>query len=688
MPSKSFQIFFTGNALALPYPFVEYSGLSMDFSFYRCLLIFSISISITASCLGVDVRLTNGQVYRNVTIVSNDGQDVEFRLGYQKIKIPAKTVAKIEEGAAAIPNPAHANPVPPPALPPSTGVTSGEPTPAPVPASTPVFSEPTPSASDTAAPVAASTPTFAPTSSQSTNTATVRMVSSPDPTSDTPQVWPTYAPRWNMDLLLALFAGISAVWLGTVSKVQGDLFKRRADPRFWTNVSVLLPGVGSGFYFFVRGIAGIFERRKAAKDAPSVNAQVAEREKATETRRKRKGFEFLDEERKSIEIKNSGSLSGIETAQDVLEEALLERASDVHIEPSEEIYGVRFRIDGVLQFRMSFSRDEGQRMVSALKTLAQIDVAEKRKAQDGRFRVRKGEEDVDFRVATANSIFGEKLVIRILNRKMGLLGLNDLGMSQEMMDQFARVIHSRSGMIVVTGPTGSGKTSTLYSALSQIDAVHMNVVTIEDPVEYELPGATQMPVNVKAGVTYESGLRSLLRQDPDVILVGEMRDTEAAQIALRAALTGHLLFTSLHTKNAIGTLVRLEEMGIERHQLASALLVVVAQRLVRVLCPACREAYEGKGDELKDIGIELPEGAALYLPKGCPECRDTGYIGRTGIFEMIVFDDELRQAIIAGAGEQELTTFAEAKGYRSYRVDGAEKVLLGITTVEEVLQAT
>jgi len=366
----------------------------------------------------------------------------------------------------------------------------------------------------------------------------------------------------------------------------------------------------------------------------------------------------------------------------------MERASDVHIDPGEEEYLVRFRIDGVMQPRMRFAREEGARVVSALKTLAEIDVAEKRKAQDGRFKVRTDEGDVDFRVATANSIFGEKLVIRILNRKSGLLGLADLGMPAAMMDQFARVIHSRNGMIIATGPTGSGKTSTLYSALSQLDSGRLNIMTIEDPVEYGLAGATQIPVNVKAGITYESGLRSILRQDPDVIFVGEMRDAEAAQVALRAALTGHLVFSSLHTRDAVGTIVRLEEMGMDRHLLASSLLLLIAQRLLRVLCPVCREAYACGADDLGEIGIELPPGETIYRAKGCKECDNTGYLGRTGIFEMIVFDDEVRQAVNAGEGEAALQELAKAKGFASFRVNGAEKVLLGITSVEEVLQAS
>jgi general secretion pathway protein E len=398
-------------------------------------------------------------------------------------------------------------------------------------------------------------------------------------------------------------------------------------------------------------------------------------------------FEFLDENQHPIEITSGEEASGIENAKDVLKDALLDRASDVHIEPSATEYRVRFRIDGLMHPRMKFSPAEGIRLVAAIKTLALIDIADKRKAQDGRFGARARGRNLDFRVATTPSVFGEKLVLRILDHKTGLRGLQDLGMSKEMMERFSEVIHSRSGMILATGPTGSGKTSTLYAALQELDRTRLNLVTIEDPVEYQLEGATQIPVNVKAGTTYESGLRSILRQDPDVILVGEMRDLEAAQIALRSALTGHLVFSSLHTRDAIGTIARLEEIGIERHLVASSLFVVLAQRLVRVLCPHCRTAYECAGDELASIHIMLSPGDPIYRAVGCRRCEGTGYTGRTGAFEMLVLDDDLRQAITDGVDEGTLTSMARKKGYREYREDAAVKVLLGLTSVDEVLQA-
>jgi type II secretory ATPase GspE/PulE/Tfp pilus assembly ATPase PilB-like protein len=443
------------------------------------------------------------------------------------------------------------------------------------------------------------------------------------------------------------------------------------DSHLLLNIGILFV-LGYGLYRF----AGPILRKPggAAGHKPGENGEAT-------------GFEFLDENHVPIVIKAGDAASGIENAKDVVKDALLDRASDVHIEPASDEYRVRFRIDGLMHPRMKFAPAEGIRLVAAIKSLAQIDVAERRKAQDGRFGAQTRGRNVDFRVATTPSVFGEKLVLRILDHKAGLRGLSDLGMTQQMLERFAEVIHSRSGMILATGPTGSGKTSTLYAALTQLDSSRLNLVTIEDPVEYQLDGATQIPVNVKAGITYESGLRSILRQDPDVILVGEMRDLEAAQIALRSALTGHLVFSSLHSRDAIGTIMRLEEIGIERHLMASALFVILAQRLLRILCPHCRASYTCEGNELANIGIILPAGETIYRAVGCRKCDGTGYTGRTGAFEMLVFDEELRQAVTDGANETTFAELARAKGYREYREDAAEKVLLGITSIDEVLQA-
>lgn len=398
-------------------------------------------------------------------------------------------------------------------------------------------------------------------------------------------------------------------------------------------------------------------------------------------------FEFLDAEHRPVEILPGEDISGIQDAKNILQNALLRRASDVHIEPAAAECRIRLRVDGVMSPLLRIPVEDGLKLVAALKTAAQMDTSERRRAQDGRFGGRVDGREVDFRVASTPSVLGEKLVLRILDLKTGVRNLNDLGMPEEMMARFSQAVHSRNGMILATGPTGSGKTSTLYAALRTLDALELNLVTIEDPVEYELEGATQIPVNPKAGVTYESGLRSILRQDPDVILVGEMRDAPSAQIALRSALTGHLVFTSLHTRDAIGTIMRMEDMGIERHLVASAVFVVLSQRLVRVLCPACREPYRCQGDELAGVGIEFDPGDTAYHAVGCKQCGQSGYTGRTGVFEMLVLEDDLRRAINEGAGEEALTKLARTKGYRSYREDAALKVLLGITTIEEVLRA-
>lgn len=515
--------------------------------------------------------------------------------------------------------------------------------------------------------------------------------------------------RFVIFLVVLLIGG--GIWMRSVQAVQKSLFEREMDPRVWNLVAVLLPIVGAAIYFAVQRFRKMVTAARLRKHAAIARAAAAKEEPPAKSGtgqpfpvnkipvvdpaeylarkgKTRKGFEFLDSERKSIELKNNTDLvSGLVHAEDVLHEALLEKASDVHIEPTGGAYRVRFRLDGILHERMSYENIDGRRLVTSLKTLAQIDIAEKRRAQDGRFRVSVDGREVDFRVATANSIHGEKIVIRVLDQHSGIFNLTALGMSDEMLTQFQSIIGSKSGMILSTGPTGSGKTSTLYAALRELDATRLNIMTVEDPPEYELPGATQIAVNPKAGITYESGLRSILRQDPDVILIGEMRDAEAAAVALRAALTGHLVFSTLHTKDAVGTISRLQDIGTERYQLASGLLMVVAQRLVRVLCPKCRSEYSARGDELESIGFSFEPGAILYGPIGCDACHGTGFKGRTGLFELLVLDEDLRRAIGEGADEAALTAMAMERGFKSYRYDGAEKILRGVTTVEEVLQA-
>jgi len=526
----------------------------------------------------------------------------------------------------------------------------------------------------------------------------------PAPATNSPSepVAPPYVHRWSMDIFLLVTALVAMAWIGSLIWVQRDV-KGMPEKIKRTNADVLLlPVLGLLMYLVERRrqlrqkedpktltgrVAGL-----SPGEVPKKRGLFAGRTKIFATlgpRKRRVGTEFLDVDGNEIQVrKDMPEMSGIEAAREVLEEAISERASDVHVEPGADGCRVRFRVDGALQERLTFTKTDGLRVVAALKALAQIDVAEKRRAQDGRFRVRTDGGEIDFRVATATAIHGEKMVLRILDRKSGLMALGDLGMRKDMMDRFERVIHSRHGIILVAGPTGSGKTSTLYAALSRLDRKRLNIMSIEDPVEYELEGATQIPVNGKAGVTYEAGLRSILRQDPDVIFVGEMRDTEAAKIAIRAALTGHLVFTSLHAKNALGTIVRLGEMGVEQYQIASALLIVVSQRLVRLLCKECRTPYEATGTELNEVGLSIPPGRRLFRAVGCDACDNIGYQGRTGIFELLVVDEELRKSINDGASEQVLFEMAARKGLRSYREDGIEKALMGITSVEEVISAS
>ena len=513
---------------------------------------------------------------------------------------------------------------------------------------------------------------------------------------------PSYIHRWRMDIFLMVLCVAAMGGIAALVWVQYDVRGMPKEIRRVNATVLLLPFVGFLMYLARRPrrfrdgeaprtltgrVAGL-----KVDEAPKKRGLFGGRTKIATThgaKKHRVGMEFLDVDGNPIQIrKDMPEMTGIEAAREVLVDAISERASDIHIEPQADGCRVRFRIDGALQERLTFTRADGLRVVAALKTLAQIDVAEKRKAQDGRFRVRTGKSEVDFRAATANAIHGEKMVLRILDRKSGVLSLSELGMRKDMLERFDRVIHSRNGIILATGPTGSGKTSTLYAALSRLDRKRLNIMSIEDPVEYELEGATQIPVNVKAGVSYEAGLRSILRQDPDVIFVGEMRDAEAAKITVRAALTGHLVFSSLHAKNAVSTIVRLEEIGVERYQISSSLLMVVAQRLVRVLCKECSEEYAATGEELNEIGLDFEPGSRIYRAVGCEACDRTGYQGRTGIFELLVLDEELRRALNEGANEQVFSKMASKKGLRSYHCDGAEKILLGITSVEEVLQAS
>ena len=371
-----------------------------------------------------------------------------------------------------------------------------------------------------------------------------------------------------------------------------------------------------------------------------------------------------------------------------LTQAIEEGASDIHIEPFETRLVVRFRVDGLLRDVVEPPASVAGRIVARVKVMARLNTAEKRVPQDGRISLRLGGRMVDVRVSTLPTHYGERVVMRILEKEQGILSLGQLGMAEAARTRFDELIRSPHGICLVTGPTGSGKTTTLYAALQQIQTPDLNIITVEDPVEYDLAGVGQVPVNVKTGMTFEKGLRAILRQDPDVIMVGEIRDIETAQIAVQASLTGHRVFSTLHTNDAVGSITRLIDMGIEPYLVASSLLGAMAQRLVRRLCPQCRTARAADTGERRLLGLSEHAEVSLYQPDGCASCLYTGYHGRTGIYELLVVDDTLRGMIHDNKGEQALRAAAHRNGMRVLWQDGIAKVLAGATSLEEVLRVS
>ena len=374
----------------------------------------------------------------------------------------------------------------------------------------------------------------------------------------------------------------------------------------------------------------------------------------------------------------------------LLAEAIKENASDIHIETFEKELVVRFRVDGVMREVVKPKRVLAPLLVSRIKVMARLDIAEKRIPQDGRISLRIGGREVDVRVSTMPASNGERVVLRLLDKQAGRLKLNNLGMGAEDLKRLQAIVHKPHGIFLVTGPTGSGKTTTLYASLSELETNSINVLTVEDPIEYNLPGIGQTQVNTKADMTFARGLRAILRQDPDVVMVGEIRDLETAEVAVQASLTGHLVMSTLHTNTAIGAVTRMVDMGMEPFLLASSLVGVLAQRLVRVLCPHCRQPRTADAAEklfLGAVGQQEIDIAQVYESKGCESCGNTGFKGRTGIYELVTVDDRLRQHIHDRSSEQELNAYARQFS-RSIRDDGREKVLSGITTVQEVLRVT
>jgi len=405
--------------------------------------------------------------------------------------------------------------------------------------------------------------------------------------------------------------------------------------------------------------------------------------------------EGLEDEREAVEPEDVNQLRDmafeapvVRLVNLILEGAIAAGASDVHVEPFEDTLRVRYRIDGMLFEQESPPRHLRDALTSRIKLMAEMNIAERRLPQDGRIRVSLRERRVDIRVSTIPTVHGESIVMRLLDRQSVFVSLENLGFAPATLQRFMGLIARPHGIILVTGPTGSGKTTTLYAALDKINAPERKIITIEDPVEYQLKGVNQIPVKAKVGLTFATGLRHIVRQDPDVILVGEIRDLETLEIAVQASLTGHLVFSTLHTNDAPGAIPRLLDMGAEPYLIASVLEAVLAQRLVRRVCAACRVPETPNPADLRALGVEADPRVRLWRGKGCDDCRGTGYRGRTGIYELFPITEDVRSLVLRRAPAHELRRHAVQAGMTTLRLDGWAKVRQGQTTVEEVLRVT
>jgi type IV pilus assembly protein PilB len=370
----------------------------------------------------------------------------------------------------------------------------------------------------------------------------------------------------------------------------------------------------------------------------------------------------------------------------ILLEAANEGASDIHIEPEKEALKIRIRVDGVLREISPPPKHLQGAIISRIKIMSNLDIAERRRTQDGRFTVNIKGKEIDVRVSTLPMVYGENVVLRLLDISSALIGLMNMGFSKDMLSIYKKLITRPHGIVLVTGPTGSGKSTTLYASLNEINSVEKNIITVEDPVEYKLEGIRQMQVNPKVDLTFANGLRSILRQDPDVIMVGEMRDGETAEIAIQAALTGHLVFSTLHTNDAPGAVTRMIDMGVEPFLVSSSIIGVLAQRLIRTICPDCKKKYKPSKEELADIGLDPGLDTEFYKGEGCDKCKNTGYKGRVGIYELMVPNDEIRNMMLRKASSEEIRKEALSAGMVSLKADGIKKVMQGIAAVEEVLR--
>ncbi|MCK5708144.1 MAG: Flp pilus assembly complex ATPase component TadA [Candidatus Aureabacteria bacterium] len=374
----------------------------------------------------------------------------------------------------------------------------------------------------------------------------------------------------------------------------------------------------------------------------------------------------------------------------IIEKAVKAKASDIHIEPGENIVRIRMRVDGILREAATPPRDYLAGIISRIKIMSNMNIAEKRIPQDGRCSVHSDGKEIDLRISTIPTAFGENMVLRLLDKSQLILPLEKLGFSQKEEEIYKEVINKSNGLVLVTGPTGSGKTTTLYSTLNRIKSIEKNIITIEDPIEYQIDIIRQMQVNSKVGISFSSGLRSILRQDPDIIMVGEIRDLETARISIQASLTGHLVFSTLHTNDASGAITRLIDMGIEPYLIASSLRAVLAQRLIRKICENCKKKRPITSDEIRLMGAKdiLTEKDSVFDPQGCSTCGNTGYVGRIGLCEIIKIDKKLRSLILKSSSSDIIKESAEKDGMKTLLMNGIDKIMNGTTSVEEVLRVT
>ncbi|MEM9057150.1 MAG: type II secretion system ATPase GspE [Pseudomonadota bacterium] len=477
------------------------------------------------------------------------------------------------------------------------------------------------------------------------------------------------------------------------AKRHGILIVESADDRA---EAVYRPGLTTTTYSEVRRFAGKpLSLRAVDEEAFDVLLQQAYESGSNQAMQMVEGFDDdsnllmvanqLPEPSDLLESEDDAPIIRLINA--VLTEAVKENTSDVHIEPFENRLVVRFRVDGVLREVLTSRRAVAPLVVSRIKVMSKLDIAEKRLPQDGRISLRIAGRAVDVRVSTMPSGHGERVVMRLLDKQAGRLNLDHLGMAPGTQDRIDVMIHKPHGIMLVTGPTGSGKTTTLYAGLERINDNTRNIMTVEDPIEYYIDGIGQTQVNSKVDMTFARGLRAILRQDPDVVMVGEIRDLETAEIAVQASLTGHLVLSTLHTNTAVGAVTRLRDMGVEPFLLSSSLVGVLAQRLVRVLCSECKDAYTATPRELELLGRTPDENVTLYRPGSCGSCNKSGFRGRTGIYELVDVDDEMRTMIHDGAGEHQLEQYARTLTH-GIRDDGRRRILEGDTTLEEVLRVT